>query len=95
MKHTPGSWFIRNTSNDAAFPMFQFFSTSHGLINEHQEDNAKFIVHACNCHEKLLDALKAVVDQYEKVRAAEGYPTQESESTKRAKQAIAKAEGKE
>lgn len=39
----------------------------------------------------LLEALIEVVRQYENVRAAEGYPSSESESTKRAKAAITKA----
>jgi len=38
--------------------------------------------------EELEEALREVVKQYENVRAAEGYPTAQSESTKRAKELL-------
>lgn len=44
---------------------------------------------------ELLEALQEVVKQYESVRAAEGYPSAESESTRKAKAVIAKALGEE
>jgi hypothetical protein len=41
--------------------------------------------------EELEEALRDVVQQYENVRAAEGYPSAQSESTKRAKEILAQS----
>lgn len=39
--------------------------------------------------EMLRTALEEVVNQYERVRSAEGYPSAQSDSTRKAKQALA------
>lgn len=55
-------------------------------------DNAAFIVRAVNCHEELLQALKAMTKRWENVPEEKRY--QYSECVQSALKTIAKAEGK-
>jgi hypothetical protein len=100
-KHTPTPWFNDGVyvcaAGDDIYGSSVATAIDDGLTcNSVKIANAEFIVTACNSHEELLDALKAVLSEAEfLIRFAPGGDKgDKSDAMLRAHAAIAKAEGK-
>jgi len=67
MTHTPGPWEINFSSNFPDQQTIQAVGSDRILAlidkaDEQDNANAAYIVHACNAHEELVEALKAILD---------------------------------
>ncbi len=109
-KHTPGKWIVEEAGNENLNYNFRI-SSEHRVIaqvwahhnrnskseeNLTDEANARFIVTACNSHDALLEACKAILDSPGEMRGDGSVNlTILPEIVILLRQAISLAEGKE
>jgi len=90
MKSTPGPWGI-NFNGKCTWTIEQIGGDGQHIGKAERQQDARFIVTACNCHEELLACLKLAVARIE-LANAEGNNIM-SAWLPDAKAVIAKAEG--
>lgn len=87
MEHTPTPW-TKSASLLDGFEKCICTESGETIAFLDNNDDAKFIVRAVNCHDELVEALKVMVDYFKDTT-----PTH-SMVLYKAEQALAKAEGK-
>ena len=104
MKHTPTPWkqgvnYPERIIGEHEIVAFVNHPELDGKPNDREQANAEFIVRACNSHDELLEACKALVQNLEMEWLPNGYGQCDYPLSyriiKNAKDIIAKAEGKE